>query len=212
MSEQPGPAGPVDPRELRVSDAERTHVVNVLQKAIGHGMLSLDEFTERTDKALAAKTRGELNAVLVDLAGVTHTDAAAPVREKPVELRANFATLKRNGDWTVPHELVIYNRLGSTDLDFSEARIKHAEVRIQLNCGGGSVKLVLPEGASVVHDEVRMTAGSIKDKVGGGTGGRPRFVLTGSVTAGSLVIRKPSYLRIGNLLIHSSLRITRAAD
>jgi hypothetical protein len=37
-------------------------------------------------------------------------------------------------------------------------------------------------------------------------------VLSGSVTAGSLVIRRPSYVRIGNLLIHSSLRITRAAD
>jgi hypothetical protein len=211
VSEQPEPAGPVDPRELRVSDAERTHVVNVLQKAIGHGMLSLDEFTERTDRALAAKTRGELNSVLVDLPGVTHTDAQAPVRARPVELRASFATLKRHGKWSVPRELVIYNRLGGTDLDFSEAHIPYSEVRIELNCGGGSVRLMLPEGASVVTDDVRMTAGSIKDKVGGGTG-RPRFVLSGSVTAGSLVIRKPSYLRIGNLLIHSSLRITRAAD
>ncbi len=211
MSEQPGAVGPVDPRELRVSDAERTHVVNVLQKAIGHGMLSLDEFTERTDRALAAKTRGELNAVLVDLPGVTHTDTQAPVREKPVELRASFATLRRKGNWSVPRELVIYNRLGSTDLDFSEARIPHGEVRIQLNCGGGTVRLVLPDGASVVTDDVRMTAGSVRDKVGSGTG-RPRFVLSGSVTAGSLVIRRPSYVRIGNLLIHSSLRITRAAD
>lgn len=210
MVEQ-SPVGPVDPRELRVSDAERTHVVNVLQKAIGHGMLSLDEFTERTDRALAAKTRGELNAVLVDLAGVTHTDPEAPVREKPVELRASMATLKRNGDWTVPRELVIYNRLGSTELDFTEARINHSEVHIKLNCGGGTVKLVLPDRASVVTDQVRMTAGSIKDKVGSG-GGRPRFVLSGSVTAGSLVIRRASYVRIGNLLIHSTWRITRAAD
>ncbi|MGB3437145.1 MAG: DUF1707 domain-containing protein [Actinophytocola sp.] len=205
------PVGPVDPRELRVSDAERTHVVNVLQKAIGHGMLSLDEFTERTDRALAAKTRGELNSVLVDLAGVTHTDPQAPVREKPVELRASMATLKRHGDWTVPRELVIYNRLGSTELDFTEARINHGEILIRLNCGGGTVKLVLPDRASVVTDQVRMTAGSIKDKVGSG-GGRPRFVLSGSVTAGSLVIRRASYVRIGNLLFHSSLRITRAAD
>ena len=211
MSEQPGPPGPVDPRELRVSDAERTHVVNVLQKAIGHGMLSLDEFTERTDKALAAKTRGELNAVLVDLPGVTHTDTEAPVREKPVELRASFATLRRNGNWSVPRELVIYNRLGSTDLDFSEARIPHSEVKIQLNCGGGTVRLVLPDGASVVTDEVRMTAGTVRDKVGSGTG-RPRFVLSGSVTAGSLIIRRATLVRIGNLLIQSPWKIRRAAD
>ncbi len=186
-------------------------MVNVLQKAIGHGLLSLDEFTERTDRALAAKTRGELNAVLVDLPGLTHTDPDSPVREKPVELRANMATLKRDGNWTVPRELVIYNRLGSTVLDFSEATIAHAEVRIKLNCGGGTVKIVLPERASVVTDEVRMTAGSVKDKVGGGPG-RPRFILSGSVTAGSLVIRRPGYVRIGSLLFRSPWRITKAPD
>lgn len=209
--EQQQPVGPMDPRDFRVSDAERTHVVNVLQKAIGHGLLSLDEFTQRTDRALAAKTRGELNAVLVDLPGLTHTDPEAPVREKPVELRANMATLKRDGNWTVPRELVVYNRLGSTVLDFSEAKIPHSEVRIQLNCGGGTVKIVLPERASVVSDAVRMTAGSVRDKVGGGPG-RPRFVLSGSVTAGSLVIRRPSHVRIGSLLFRSPWKITRAAD
>jgi hypothetical protein len=208
MADQPAP---VDPRELRVSDAERTHVVNVLQKAIGHGLLSLDEFTERTDIALAAKTRGELNAVLVDLPGLTHSAPESPIKEKPVELRANMSTLKRDGNWTVPRELVIYNRLGSTVLDFTEATIPHSEVRITLNCGGGSVKIFLPDRASVVTDAVRMTAGSIKDKVGGGPG-RPRFVLSGSVTAGSLVIRRPSYVRIGSLLFRSPWKFTRAAD
>jgi hypothetical protein len=208
MADQPAP---VDPRELRVSDAERTHVVNVLQKAIGHGLLSLDEFTERTDIALAAKTRGELNGVLVDLPGLTHSAPESPIKEKPVELRANMSTLKRDGNWTVPRELVIYNRLGSTVLDFTEATIPHSEVRITLNCGGGSVKIFLPDRASVVTDAVRMTAGSIKDKVGGGPG-RPRFVLSGSVTAGSLVIRRPSYVRIGSLLFRSPWKFTRAAD
>jgi hypothetical protein len=64
-------------RNLRVSDSEREHVVGLLQRAIGRGMLDLDEFTERTDVALAARTRGELNAVLVDLPGLTHREAAA---------------------------------------------------------------------------------------------------------------------------------------
>nr|BFE47292.1 hypothetical protein GCM10017745_07190 [Saccharothrix mutabilis subsp. capreolus] len=45
-----------DPRQWRVSDAEREHVVGVLQKAIGRGLITLDEFTERADTALAAKT------------------------------------------------------------------------------------------------------------------------------------------------------------
>lgn len=42
----------------------------LLQRAVGQGMLSLGEFTERMDTALAAKTRGELNSVLADLPGM----------------------------------------------------------------------------------------------------------------------------------------------
>lgn len=202
---------PIDPRELRVSDAERTHVVNVLQKAIGHGLLSLDEFTARTDIALGAKTRGELNAVLVDLPGVTHQDPDAPVREKPLELRANMSTLKRSGRWVVPRELIIRNKLGSIELDFTEARIDHGEVRVTLDVSGGSVKLLLPERGSAVTDDVNVMAGSVKDKARGATG-RPRFVIGGTITMGSLHLRRASYVRIGSLLFRSPWKVSRAAD
>ncbi|RMI33968.1 DUF1707 SHOCT-like domain-containing protein [Nocardia stercoris] len=70
-------------RDLRVSDAEREHVGELLQKAVGLGMLSLGEFTERMDTALAAKTRGELNAVLVDLPGIRLTGQQAPQPQYP---------------------------------------------------------------------------------------------------------------------------------
>jgi hypothetical protein len=202
---------PVDPRALRVSDAERAHVVEVLQKAIGHGMLSLDEFTARTDIALAARTRAELNAVVVDLAGITHTDRDAPVRAEPVELRANMSKLKRTGQWQVPEELVVRNRLGSTELDFSDAKIGHAEVRITLDVSGGSVRMLLPEHATVDTNGVQMVAGSMRDKVGGSTG-RPRFVISGKVTAGSLKIRRASYVRIGSLVIRSPWKMSWASD
>ncbi|HEX2133190.1 MAG TPA: DUF1707 domain-containing protein [Actinophytocola sp.] len=199
---------PFDPRELRVSDAERMHVVSVLQKAIGHGMLNLDEFTARTDKALAAKTRGELNTLLVDLPGVTHRDSNSPLKPKPVELRARMSSIRRVGQWTVPSDLHISNRLGSTELDFTEANIAHAEVRIGLEVAGGSVKLLLPERASVDVDGVRVTAGSLKDKVDVRAGGRPHFVLSGTVTAGSLELRRANYVRIGRLMIRSPWKLS----
>jgi hypothetical protein len=205
VDQQVPPPGPVDPRELRVSDAERSHVIEVLRKAIGHGMLSLDEFTARTDVALAAKTRGELNAVLVDLAGVTHTDLAAP--EPPVEIRANMSSLKRTGNWRVPRHLAVRNRLGSTELDFTEATIEHAEVRVTLDVSGGSVRMLLPERATVDTNGVQVVAGSVKDKVGGASG-RPRFVVDGKITAGSLHIRRASYVRIGGLVIRSPWKMS----
>jgi len=207
--DEDGPA--VDPRQLRVSDAEREHVVGVLQKAIGHGMLSLDEFTVRTDTALAARTRGELNAVLVDLAGVVHAESAPSVAEPPLELRANMSKVSRTGRWHVPAVLHVRNRLGSTELDFTDAVIDHDEVRIELEVAGGSVKIALPNRASADTGGVRVTAGSVKDRSGGGSG-RPRFVVTGTVTAGSLKIRRPSYVRIGNLVFRAPWKISKAAD
>ena len=61
-----------------MSDAEKEHVGQLLQRAVGQGMLSLGEFTERMDTALAAKTRGELNSVLIDLPGMQIADEHKP--------------------------------------------------------------------------------------------------------------------------------------
>src|SRR5262245_33556063 len=57
-------------RDLPVTDAEREHIGEVLQRAVGRGLLTLAQFTERMDRALAAKTRAELNSVVVDLPGI----------------------------------------------------------------------------------------------------------------------------------------------
>ena len=100
----------MDARDMRVSDAEREHVGQLLQRAVGQGMLSLGEFTERMDTALAAKTRGELNAVLIDLPGLqlAHPDdrsyAPAPVAHASASngdvdvIRGRMSTLTRKGD------------------------------------------------------------------------------------------------------------------
>jgi hypothetical protein len=199
---------PVDPRTLRVSDAEREHVVGLLQKAIGQGLITLDEFTTRTDTALAAKTRGELNAVLVDLPGMVHQESTSPAHRQPVELRATMSVLKRGGRWSVPASLVVRNRMGSTDLDFTEARIDHAEVHVELDVAGGSVELLLPDGATVDTDQVEVNMGSVKNKIGGDRSGRPHFVLSGSMRAGSLKIRRPTYIRIGALVIRFPWKIS----
>jgi hypothetical protein len=59
-----------NPRELRVSDAEREHVANLLHRALERGLIDLEVFGTKVSAALEARTRGELNAVLVDLPGV----------------------------------------------------------------------------------------------------------------------------------------------
>lgn len=192
MTETAGtaPLGP-DPRQFRVSDAEREHVVELLQKAIGRGLITLDEFTERTDIALAAKTRGQLNAVLMDLPGIVHRDqAAAPVPVERREVKATMSTVTRKGAWSVPRQLVVRNKMGATALDFREAVIPHPVVDIELDVTAGSVTLVLPEGATVDAQEVELSASNLRDKVGTGTAGQPHFVVRGHVRAGNVEIKK----------------------
>ncbi|PRY45846.1 DUF1707 SHOCT-like domain-containing protein [Umezawaea tangerina] len=201
-----------DPKDYRVSDAEREHVIGLLQKAIGQGLITLDEFSTRTDTALVAKTRAELNAVLLDLPGMTHNEQApkALVPKDRVEIKSTMSSVNRKGHWSVPRELVVLNRMGSTDLDFSEAEIPHAVVTIELDVTAGSVSILLPEGATVDTDDVQMAAGSVTDKSGAGDG-RPHFVLTGVVRAGSVNIKRVRMIRMGAYLVRMpGFRVTRA--
>ena len=64
------PGSPIDPRDIRVSDDERSHVLKLLEKATGRGLIDLGEYTERSAKVISARTRGDLNAVLMDLPGL----------------------------------------------------------------------------------------------------------------------------------------------
>lgn len=67
---------PIAARDLRVSDDERAHVINLLQRATGRGLLDLDEFNRRSAAAIAARTRGDLNGLLLDLPGLRVDPAA----------------------------------------------------------------------------------------------------------------------------------------
>jgi hypothetical protein len=53
--------------EMRVGDAEREATAAELREHYASGRLTLDELNERIDKAFAAKTRGDLNALMTDL-------------------------------------------------------------------------------------------------------------------------------------------------
>lgn len=200
-------AGPVSARDLRVSDQEREHVAELLQRAVGRGLISLDEFTTRTDRALAAGTRGELNAVLIDLPGLTSTETPTPRRERPPvpeadrrELTNALSALRRTGNWVVPGELVVRNRMGSVELDFTDARVEHDVVRVELDDIMGSTKLLVPQDATVETDELELTASTLKNHARAGSG-HPRFVLTGLVRFGSVTVAHPRYLRVGRLMV-----------
>ena len=54
---------------VRASDRERALVVERLERALGQGRLTVDEFTERVTAAYSATTRDELARLTKDLPG-----------------------------------------------------------------------------------------------------------------------------------------------
>ena len=75
--------------DLRVSDAERSDVADRLARHYGDGRLTQDEFNERVDQAMNAKTQSDLSGLFTDLPPI---DEAPDVPAQRTRLRANPRT------------------------------------------------------------------------------------------------------------------------
>ncbi|GGL38720.1 hypothetical protein GCM10011588_61650 [Nocardia jinanensis] len=211
-----GSGGQVVNRDLRVSDAEREHVGQLLQRAVGLGMLSLGEFTERMDTALASRTRGELNSVLVDLPGVRLIGEPATERAaghgKPVPLpqpghaaasglagvvqggaiRPRMSGVNRRGNWQVAPMLRVNSWLSGVTLDFTQAIMTTQVVEIQVDDYASSLTLVVPQEATVDLDGLELVGSSVNNKVRSGPPIGPLHLLVhGRVRFGSVTAKQP---------------------
>jgi len=83
------PVDVTDP-DLRVSHADRDQVVAALQRHTAAGRLTLDEFSERVDRALAAITRADLAKVTQDLPAEPEPEAPAGHRSQHSQLVIAF--------------------------------------------------------------------------------------------------------------------------
>jgi DUF1707 SHOCT-like domain/2TM domain len=91
MELEPG-SQPRPPR-LRASDADRERTVEQLRQHHADGRLDLEEFSERMDRAYAAKTLAELDALMTDLprdATPATPRPAGPLDERRARRRQAF--------------------------------------------------------------------------------------------------------------------------
>jgi hypothetical protein len=209
---------PPTPADLPVDHDDREHVVGLLQEAVSRGLIDTLEFDRRSGLATTARTRRELNGLVVDLplehpdrarartAAESRPRAATPPPDGTraayaagdtsgtVALHARLASVKRSGTWAVPRRLEIDGWLGSAELDLTEALIDHEVVEIDVDMTLGSVELRLPPTASASLDAVSATAGSVEDKRRDGrANGRPHVIVTGRVAFGSVEVKGPKW-------------------
>ena len=174
---------------LRVSDADRNGTLRRLHNAVALGLIDIGEFEERSAQVSAARMRPELDVLVDDLPGPGAIVSSATDR---VELRGWLGSLRRQGEWTVPTRLALVRRVGSVDLDLTNARFAGPVVVIELDLVRGSLDLRLPEGASASIDDVTVYGGSARDRRKDAPAeGTPHVVLTGRVVMGSVNVRGP---------------------
>ena len=177
------------PPEVRASDADRDRVVDVLRVAVGDGRLTADEFGERMEAALSARTLGELAVLTADL--VTGTAHAAARAEEVVRIDQKGGSVQRTGQWMVPRRLELRSSWSDVTLDFTEAVIVEDTLLVEMNMRGGSLVMVTRPG--VVVDAGSLTARYTDvDVRSGGEPGVPvilRVRLTGRMRYGRVEVR-----------------------
>jgi Domain of unknown function (DUF1707) len=158
---------PEDPSRLRISDADRHQVAEVLREAAGDGRIDLTELDERLEATYAARTYADLVPITLDLPVARPTDlparpaaaAPSPVVSGPAQERhlAILGGVERKGVWTVPAHLTVNCFMGGADLDLRRAQFAAHEVVLTINAvmGGADIKVnphthVIMEGTGIM--------------------------------------------------------------
>jgi hypothetical protein len=148
--------------DLRISDADRHRVAEILREAAGDGRIDLAELDERLDATWTAKTYADLVPITRDLP-VAHDAPSAPSvvpskvpAERHVAIMSGF---DRKGVWTVPAELRILCVMGGAQLDLRDATFSAREVVITINAFMGGAEIVVNPETDVVLEGTAIMGG-----------------------------------------------------
>jgi hypothetical protein len=179
---------------MRASDADREAVVEVLRDAVAHGRLTFEEFEERTSRAYAAKTFGELQPLTTDLPTGPTGPPLPNIDHGP--LTAVLSNDRRTGRWLVPARFRVNAVLGSVDLDFCEAVLSSREIVIDARVLLGTINLVVPDGVQVHVHGTAVLAGSRSPRLRrAAVPAIATIDIRGAVVLGNVNVRGPSKKR-----------------
>jgi hypothetical protein len=137
---------------LRVSDAERDAVLRTLGDHAAVGRLTLDELEDRSGRALAAKTRGELATLTSDLpqeAGQPG-QAAVPTPKKPVRwMVAILGGSHRRGRFRAIGSINAVAFMGGDEIDLREAEIEGGGLTLNLFAFMGGANIYVPDSVDL---------------------------------------------------------------
>ena len=171
--------------ELRASYEDRDRVVDTLRTAGGDGRLTAEELDTRVERALSARTQGELAALVADLSAPSATKDVLVVNQRG-------GKWTRAGRWTVPNRIELQTQLCRVTLDFSDAVITSRTLRIETDMQHGKLVIVGAPGIVIDADGLNLVFSKTKLR-SDSAAAEPRLciALVGTLKHARVVERRP---------------------
>jgi uncharacterized membrane protein len=142
---------------MRISDADRNKVAEILRDAAGDGRIDFEELDERLEATYAAKTYAELVPITHDLAPASISSVVKGVeRERAVAI---MGAVERGGAWVVPEHFSVFCLMGGAELDLRQAGFSAPEVTLTINAFMGGATIVVNRSTNVVVHGVGIMGG-----------------------------------------------------
>src|SRR5579884_1318198 len=153
------PAVPPEGDDLLVSDAERELALGRLREGYVEGRITLDEYSERLDRVLDARTAADLQAATQGLpVGARSTPArpAGPAQPVPNRIVSVMSDTHRQGRWLLSRPVSALAIMSSLRIDLRDSEIPGGEVDVTVHAIMADVKILVPPGVDVVLDELTL--------------------------------------------------------
>lgn len=189
---------------VRVSDADRDRVAEILREALAEGRLTSEEHAERVEAAYAAKTSGQFEPLLRDLPAGREGSAAVklPPKASGGNLVAIFGAATRKGRWRVGRKLTAFSCFGGVDIDLTEALYEQREVVIHATAIFGGVDIRVPENVTLRNGGSGIMGGFEVEEQDSDDPDAPVVIVQGLAIIGGVEAKAKKGKRVRDLRAH----------
>lgn len=151
--------GELEPSKMRISDADRNKVADILREAAGDGRIDFEELDQRLEATYAAKTYAELVPITHDLAAAVPLGSSALPGVEREHAVAIMSGVERRGIWVVPEHFSVFCLMGGADLDLRQATFSAREVTLTVNAFMGGADIIVNRSTNVVMHGIGIMGG-----------------------------------------------------
>ena len=202
---EPSDVGPAVGGHLAVSDADRRHVITLLNSAQAEGRLTAVERDDRIAEAQAAEIFDDLVPLTRDLVSPTGPAArplvnydTANASDAADQIVAIFSGASRKHAWRVRRNTSIMAVFGGVELDLTQATYEAHELTFNVFCLFGGVEVTVPPGTDVDSQVIAIFGGTEVGRLTPPDPSLPKIRLKGFCGFGGVEVRNPKARRNRN--------------